>query len=85
MEEFPRLLECKDMAGKVAQIAAGKGINTPYQPALSTHPITHPINPTCQHTPSTHPINLLFQNTLLHTFQIHTHRNPDLTLLPHFP
>ena len=40
MEEFPRLLECKEMAGKVAQIAAGKGINTAtYQHILPPHSV----------------------------------------------
>ena len=40
MEEFPRLLECKEMAGKVAQIAAGKGYNTAtYQHILPLHSV----------------------------------------------
>ena len=71
MEEFPRLLECKEMAGKVAQIAAGKGNNTPYQHTISIHP----INTQYQYTLSIHPISTPYQHTLS------THTHPKFTLI----
>ena len=39
-----------------------KGINTPYQHTLSTHPINTPY----QHTLSTHPLNIPYQYTSIH-------------------